>query len=209
MPVTIVWEWDGEGLKPLPQYAREADRRFVIGERYLMDEFEERSWQSHKHYFACIKKAFENLPELLPENMRAVGNPDDLRKHALIMTGWHVAKQIPMPTEALAQSVMKGMSRGFKDEYSILTITPPDEPGGAWIVTQFWARTQTNRGPLRMDHKTFQKSKDDVLNWLADLIGVPLEELTRNEKAAQNGNPRANAASHGGSSEAGGTRRWA
>ena len=37
----LAYQWDGEAMRPLRRFAKEADRQFVIGETYTLEELQE------------------------------------------------------------------------------------------------------------------------------------------------------------------------
>ena len=88
MPPPITFQWDGEAMAPMPRFAKTCDQEFVIGEYYKMDVQEERSWRSHKHYFAVLYEGWANLPEKYAMEPWAQSDKH-LRRYALIKTGWH------------------------------------------------------------------------------------------------------------------------
>ena len=99
---------------------------------------------------------------------RDVPTPEHLRKAALIATGWHREAVI----EAGAQRRRCGWPptpRG-QDEFAHVVTRGP-------TVTVRWARSQRMHGLDRMDKGEFQKSKDDILGWISNLIGVEPEQL--------------------------------
>lgn len=142
----------------------ECDRRFVVGERYTLEEIHARSHASHAHYFAVLKQIWESLPdELRPQ----FGNPEILRKHALIRTGYHTMQQHVCKSVAEAER-LAAVIRPY-DAYQIVMVESA-------VVTVYHAVSQDMRS---MDKATFQASKDAVLNWCADLIGADQEEARR------------------------------
>lgn len=155
-------EWDGEAMRPLN--ARAADRQYVIGERYHLEHREDRSAASHAHYFAALAEAHINLPDEMTERLPT---PDHLRRFALIRTGYRDERSIVCSSKAEAQRLSAFVKP--MDEFAIVTVTEA-------TVTVWTAKSQSYRA---MGKAEFQKSKDAVLGYLADLIGVTPEALTR------------------------------
>jgi len=149
----------------VPTKPKLADKAFVIGQRYWLDEVSERSWVSHAHQFVWIDKAWDNLPEALNE---AFPTSEHLRKAALIATGWHRERVINAGSRAAAISVA-AYARS-EDAFAQVMIK-----GSTVIVRK--ARSQRMHGHDRMDKAEFQKSKDDILGWISNLIGVAPEQL--------------------------------
>ncbi len=157
------YQWDGEAMRPATRYwAREADKRFVVGETYTLDELHMRSHQTHAHYFACIKAAWESLPGGLA---LVYPSPEHLRKVALIRAGYATKVQHVAKSAAEAQR-LAAVIRPY-DTYQIVEVTGS-------IVTVWHAMSQDHRS---MDKAAFQASKEAVLRWVGDLIGADPTEL--------------------------------
>jgi hypothetical protein len=157
--------WTGEAM--IPARPRLADRAYVIGQRYWLDEVSERSWVSHAHQFVWIDKAWDNLPEALVETFPT---SEHLRKAALIATGWHRERVINAGSRAAAISVA-AYARS-EDAFAQVVIR-----GSTVIVRK--ARSKRMHGIDRMNKAEFQKSKDDILGWISNLLGVDAERLMK------------------------------
>jgi hypothetical protein len=155
--------WNGEAM--IPARPKAADKAFVIGRRYWLEEASERSWISHQQQFAWIGEAWGNLPDSLAETFQT---PEHLRKAALIATGWHREMIIEAGNAAAALRVA-AYARS-RDEFAHVTTRGP-------TVTVRWARSQRMHGLDRMDKAEFQQSKSDILEWIANLIGVDPGQL--------------------------------
>jgi hypothetical protein len=165
-PFPIRFNWDGEAMTPATRYwAREADKRFVIGETYTMDEIHVRSHQTHAHYFACIKAAWESLPD---DKRPQYPSAEHLRKLALIHTGFSTMVQHPCKSAAEAERLALVIKP--YDTYQLVLIDP-ETPS---VVTVYHAISQDHRS---MNKQQFQDSKEKVLNWIGDLIGADPTEL--------------------------------
>jgi hypothetical protein len=155
--------WNGEVMVPMRPQA--AEKAYQAGLRYWLDEVSERSWISHSHEFAWIASAWDNLPEAL---MDKFPTPEHLRKAALIATGWYRETIIEAGSKPAAQRVAAYVRQA--DEFAHVVISGP-----AVIVRT--ARSQRMRGLDRMDKKDFQASKDAILGWIANLVGVSADDL--------------------------------
>jgi hypothetical protein len=155
--------WNGEAM--IPAKPRLADKAFVVGRRYWLEEASERSWASHQHQFAFVGEAWNDLPDAIAEMFPS---PEHLRKAALIATGWFREAIIEAGSAAAALRVA-AYAKG-RDEFAHVITR------GA-TVTVRWARSQRMHGLDRMDKDEFQRSKDDILGWIANLIGVEPERL--------------------------------
>jgi hypothetical protein len=91
-----------------------------------------------------------------------------LRKKALIATGWH-REAIIEAGNAKAALRVAAYARG-RDEFAHVITRGP-------TVIVRWARSQRMHGQDRMDKAEFQQSKDDILGWIANLLGVDPERL--------------------------------
>jgi hypothetical protein len=159
----MAFTWNGEAMVPLrPQAAAKA---YEAGRRYWLEEASERSWISHQQQFAWIGEAWGNLPHALAETF---ATPEHLRKAALIATGWH-RETIIDAGNAKAALRVAAYARG-EDEFAHVVTR------GSTVVVQK-ARSQRMHGLDRMDKAEFQASKDDILGWIAELIGVAPEQL--------------------------------
>ncbi len=160
----LAYTWNGEAFVILPRFAKEADKRFTVGQVYRLEEIQDRSSATHRHYFASINEAWQNLPERMSEQFPT---PEHLRKWCLIKAGYHNRRSIVTrsKTEALR---LAGFIKPM-DEYAIVTVTE-------CVVDVFNAQSQSHKA---MGKQEFAKSKDAVLGILADLISVPTETLER------------------------------
>jgi len=149
----------------VPLRPQAAAKAFVEGRRYWFEEASERSWISHQQQFAWISEAHGNLPENLAETFPT---PEHLRKAALIATGWH-RETIIDAGNAKAALRVAAYARG-EDEFAQVVTR-----GQTVIVRK--ARSQRMHGLDRMDKAEFQRSKDDILGWISELIGVEPERL--------------------------------
>lgn len=165
----IPMRWDGESLTPLPSFARRADDYYVIGKVYRIVDLEDRSDVSHRHEFAWLREAWQNLPEQLQDEFPS---PEHLRKRALIECGFYDQTIIDVGSKAGAMRVAQ-YARG-EDEYAVAVVRGP-------IVVVRKAKSQSRRA---MDKHEFQASKTAILEWVATLLGVTSEQLST---AAQGG----------------------
>lgn len=154
------FQWDGEVMRPLlPKFA---DRYFVIGEEYRLREG--RSEKSEGHFFGVIHWAWVNLPE---EHTAAFPNAEDLRKRALIATGWANSRQLVLGTNA--QAIAAAAFLGACEGYRVVSVHEN-------IVTELTPRSQDRES---MGADDFQKSKDDAIEYCAVMVGVSVEELVK------------------------------
>ena len=155
--------WNGEAM--IPMRPKAADKEYVIGTVYWLEEVSDRSWISHRHEFAWIKQAWDNLPETFADMFPS---PEHLRKAALIATNWHRETIIDAGNRAAAARV--AFYARSEDEFARVVAR------GSTVKVQK-ARSQRMHGHDRMTREEFQKSKSDILEWIAELIGVEPERL--------------------------------
>lgn len=165
----ILMQWNGDGFTPAsPYWAREADKLFVIGQKYALVEHQDRSMNSHRHYFAAVNEAWQNLCDDMAGQFPSA---DHLRKYALIKAGYFNSQTLVCSSKAEAIRIAAFIRPA--DEYAIVRAE------GA-VVTRFTAKSQSVKAMGRED---FQRSKDAVLDALADMIGTTRGELQRAQAA--------------------------
>lgn len=156
-------------MVPLPQFRKKADDLFVVGQVYRMEEIQDRSAATHRHYFACINEAWNNLPEDL---VAEYPTPEHLRKKALVVCGYADERSIICSSKAEAQRVA-----GFikpMDQYAVVIVRQN-------VVKVFTAQSQNTHA---MNAADFRKSKEAVLDKLSTLIGTDVATLKKNAEMA-------------------------
>lgn len=136
---------------------------FKEGEIVVFERHEERSTASHNHYFACVQEAWNNLPE----QDERFPTPDALRKWALIRSGFCTKTEVVLDTPEQAHTVASftGNSEG------VIIVVREN------IVVKYTAQSQS---VAAMGKTEFQKSKDLVLDTIAELIAVKRKKLEDN-----------------------------
>lgn len=175
-PPPIPMMFDGEAFRPLPNFLRVARSHYGEGEVVSMLRHEERSAVSHRHFFACVREAWKNLPEGLTERFQS---PDALRKHALIQTGHRDASTTVCMFKTEAMRLAATMQQA--DDYSVIVVDGK-------TVTRLTAKSQDMAS---MGKKNFQRSKDDVLAYCADMIGVDVATLSKQQGTGEGAEYRA------------------
>jgi hypothetical protein len=165
----IPFRWEGDLFRPLPRFAAECDKIFVIGEVYRLVEHQDRSQASHNHFFAAVTSAWESLPERLAGDFPS---PEHLRKYALIRAGFADSRTLVASSKAEAQRLAAFVKP--MDEYAIVTISEA-------TVTVWTARSQSARA---MGKQAFQASKDGVLRVIAEMLGTTPEALANSTAPA-------------------------
>lgn len=167
MPNPLLYRWDGDCFTVAPRHAKEADHRFVIGEKYLLEEVHERDMIKHNRQFAFVTEGWKNLPEQFNDEPWAQ-SPDHLRKHALIKNGYCHTETFPCGSNAEA---MRWAARLRADnEYAIVSVK-------GTLVYRFTAESQSKRA---MGAERFYASRKAVMAFVDGLLGVEAGETQRN-----------------------------
>lgn len=156
--------WDGDAFVPLKRFAHLCDKEFVVGEIYPLVVHEERSANSHNHYFASLQEAWKNLPEQAAERFPS---PEHLRKRALVDAGYYDEEIIDCGSNKIAPTV--GAAIRKRDDFAII-----------FIRDQFViVRTAKSQSMRAMGKKVFQESKDKVLDIAWRLCGLTPQEASK------------------------------
>jgi hypothetical protein len=166
----LPFEWDGEAMRVLPGFQRQADQLFTIGERYRLAPVEERSGASHRHFFAAVNEAWANLPERLAAHYPTA---EHLRARALIEAGYCTIADYVCSSRAEAVRWAANL-RAEASEYALVVISET-------VVRVFKPKSQSVKA---MGKEEFQASKDAVFTALAKMIGVTTAELQNHAEAA-------------------------
>jgi hypothetical protein len=146
----------------VPIYPRLADRHYVIGQRYFLEERREASTASRGHYFAVLKEAHASLPEALAAEFPDV---ESMRKRALIEAGYYSQEIIDAGSNIVAVRIAAYARQ--VDDYSVISVTDK-------IVVIRRAKSQSAKA---MGAADFQRSKDDVLKIVSAWLGVEPDQL--------------------------------
>ena len=137
-----------------------AGRSRTSSHAYKLIVAAERSAASHRAYMAAVGEAWSNLPEHLIDEFPT---PDDLRKWALIRTGFCDIQKV------VGNKLLRA------NGYSVVTTD------GDGVTTIRTARSQSFAA---MGKAEFQRSKTAVLDYIAKMIGTTPDELMQAGKAA-------------------------
>lgn len=158
----LAMRWEGDVMRPLNPKA--ADRQYVVGEVYNLEHREERSAASHRAYFASLNDAFDNLPHDLAERWPTV---DHFRRYVLIRTGYRDERTIIASSKAEARRIAAFIKP--MDEFAVVSVHDA-------AVVVWTAKSQSMRA---MGKAEFNASKDAVLNFVAEMIGVEPQQIER------------------------------
>lgn len=166
----IIWRWTGESMVPAsPQQAQACDRQYVIGDKYRLADWEDRSIATHNHEFAWLHEAWANLPEDLADQYPT---PEHLRKRALIQAGYYDEQIIDAGTSAAALRVASGIR--LREPFSLVIVR------SVFVVIRT-AKSQSRRA---MDKKEFQASKTAIMEVVSQMVGITPDELRENAGVA-------------------------
>lgn len=161
------YRWSGDVMEPLPRFRHRAIDQFVIGQTYRLMVEEERSQATHRHFFACVNESWKNLPDDLAQRFASA---EHLRKWALIRSGFHDERTLVMETPADARRTAAFIAK--LDDQGVIIVKGN-------IVSHYTAKSQAI---WAMDRKTFQESKEAVLELVAEMIGLTSAQLASEVK---------------------------
>ena len=164
MNAVIPFRWTGEVMEQLRSFAKRSNAEFTVGEVYNLEAIEQRSAASHRHYFAAVNEAWQNLPEDAAERFPT---SEHLRKWCLIRAGYAEHRQIVASSKAEAQRLAAFVKP--MDTYAVVTARE-------CVVTVYTAESQSMKA---MGKQRFQESKTAVLELLAAMIGSDPVSLGR------------------------------
>lgn len=167
-PIQFVWRTvaNERVLVPATPYQLKlAAARFEDGKRYVLIEHQDRSVNSHSHYFAALAEAWQQIPEGMADDFPTV---EHLRKHALIKVGFYDQRSI-VCADATEAKRFAAFMRPL-DDFAIVSVCGP-----AVVV-----RTAKSQAYCAQNRKEFNEAKQKVLAWVCDLIGVDLDALEKN-----------------------------
>src|SRR5262249_39846542 len=117
------------------------------------------------HYFACIHEAWRNLRE---QEIDDFPSADHLRKWALTFTEFCTTRQFDVTSNGELARLVTSLRRS--SEYVRVAIDLDRK-----VVREFRPLSQSLAA--MPNNKTFQRSKDAVLDVLARKLGITVEEL--------------------------------
>ncbi|PZR36453.1 hypothetical protein [Caulobacter segnis] len=165
--IGFIWDEKARAMRVQPDYARRAAAMFTNGYGYLLAP--DRTPEDHKHMFALIRMAWENLPHHLAEEFPA---PEALRKKALVKTGFYNEARIAHETEV--DAIKTAAHAAQADGFALVSRR------GTWVIV----RTPKSQAQGAMDREEFRASKAALLAYVSDLIGVDVTTLQRQAVAA-------------------------
>lgn len=156
------FKWDGRVMVPMRH--RFAERTYVVDKVYWLVEAHlmDASDSSKRHLFAVLNKAWQSLPENLKD---AYPTMDALRKRALIEAGYYDEMATEVGDAATAGRIITSLRR--QNDFSYVF----RKDGHVF--------QRTAKSIKDMDKETFEAAKQKVFEIVAELIGVSVDELTK------------------------------
>jgi len=164
MMFPVEFRWDGKAMIPLPRFNALVRKQYTINDTYFLSVHEERSTASHRHYFACINEAWRNLPE---KKVATYPTPEHLRKWALVRAGYYNERSIVCTSDDQADAVIAMIEA--LDEYAVIVA----KKGTVKVFTAI------SQSVDNMTKEKFERSKQDVLAVLSEVIGVTTQQLEK------------------------------
>ena len=167
----LLFCWQGDAFTPANGFVqKQADREFVVGEKYALVEHHERSSESHRHFFASVNEAWKNLPDYLLEDYPS---PEHLRKKLLIRCGFADERAIACSSARDAKEIAAFIRP--MDDFAVIAVRGD-------VVRVFTAKSQSVKA---MGKAEFQDSKSKILDALDDLLGLERGTIAKHaDKAA-------------------------
>ena len=157
-PIPLTYKGEGTFVAPTLYWRAVVDGKFSQGHRYVFMQQQERSWKSHRHYFANINEAWSNMPE---KYANRYASPDQLRKEALVACGYYDQREFVCTSNKEALKLAKWL-RSDKEMFAIIAVH------GDTVVE----RRPKSQSVKTMGKEEFQQSKDDVMAYCWNLVGV-------------------------------------
>lgn len=161
----LIWR-DGAFVPDGARLASYCDEQFGDGEVVTFERHEEVSQASRGHYHACINEAWHNIPE----SDNRFSSPDALRKWALIRAGYCIVNDVVLDTPEQARTVAAFMGNS---EGTIIVVREN-------VVRRYTAKSQSKKS---MGKDEFQRSKQDTLDVIAELLAVKRKQLEKARSA--------------------------
>lgn len=177
----VLFVWDGDVMIPLPRFKRMCDQLFAVHEEYPLIVLENRSMASHRHYFAAVAEAWENLSE--EHTHDGQGNvrfptSEHLRAWALVEAGYATETKYVMDTPKDAKQLAIMLRK--KEPLAIIRVRGN-------VVQEFIPESQSTGS---MKKQAFEDSKAAVLAIVAPMARTTPAQLHR-EAEQQTGRKRA------------------
>lgn len=162
--------WDGEMMQPLKRFKAECDAALVIGKVYRVEVKDDATAKSRAHYFAKLREMWLSLPEPYANQFP---DPEILRAHALVVTGFCNSRQFVEDTPFRARRLQKFLRARPIDSGENYSVVQRMD----CVITELTPKSQKEH---MMGKEEFQKSKSAVLEYVESLLGIaakPVEQV--------------------------------
>lgn len=156
--IPLVHEGGGRFVAASAYWRGRCDELFEKDSRHVFTQYRERSWKSHKHFFASVNEAWANLPE---KYAGRYPTPTHLRKEALVANGFYEQREFIASTRDEALRIAKFL-RSDRDSFAVISVHER-------AVVE---RIPMSQSQKVMGRKEFQRSKDEVMAYAWNLVGV-------------------------------------
>lgn len=166
-PVGMIWDGVSR-FAVLDRFLPLARRQFIGGHEYPMIPHRPRSDKAQGLYFASIAVAWDNLPEGYDGRFPT---PEHLRKWSLVQEGY--AHERAMPCSSADQARAIGQLCRELDSFAVIQVSGD-------VLTIWNAMSQDKH---HMGGDIFNESMQKVLERIAHMIGLSVDELTETAKS--------------------------
>lgn len=157
--------WTGAHMQPADYAVRRAAAQYQKDQTYKLVADERVTEPERGFYFRCVRAAWRTIHE----DGDRFPTAEHLRKAALIKCNHYKVRYITCENAKQAERVSANVTD--KDEYSVV-----DLKGN--VVAVYTAISQSNKpGGLTIDE--WRRTRDDVMDSLAQMLGVSREVLER------------------------------
>lgn len=157
----------GMAMVPVKRYENFAARQFVAGNTYRLGPSEVQSEASRGHFFICIHLAWENLPEDVTPRWR---DETHMRRWILIEKGWYHESEFVVADRDTALQLATYIEA--RNRYARFAV----------IDNKLIVREAMSQSPKAMGKNNFERSKQDVLGFLTNLLGIDVTTLKKEAK---------------------------
>jgi len=164
-PFQFRCHFDGTVLIPDARTLDYCKHEVGAGELITLERNEEISPQSRGHYFAALHEAWNQLPEREAARFPTV---EHLRSYALIQAGYCDERTITCATRQEAATIAAFVKP--LNHFAVVDVR-------GTVVRVFTAKSQSARA---MSKKDFIASKQAVLEIVTAMVGVSIDELSKN-----------------------------
>lgn len=163
-PRPVFLKWEGTVFRPEPSFMHYCSQQYAVGEIYPMIPIEERSQNSHNHYFAAVSEGFNNLSE---ENAKHFPTSEHLRHWCLIQCGYCIETDYVLINAQEARKAMADVRQ--RSPYAVIQRKEN--------VVKVWDAESQSYAAMKKD--LFEKSKRDVLDMIASMARTTRPQLER------------------------------